>query len=211
MPDPENPFQHSGSLDSFLEEVYAHVKARCVSAGAAPSLRAIPGKRNPLRIFMPSLGGFDRHFSMHCDGVSDRKKILRFFLRLKQLIFNRDDCVTLTVSTNEKCHQDPGLLPALTHLIDNVFVLESFDGHGNIVPVEYRHFCAFFHVLKLSCWYSLTPFHPPSNHYGIKRDSRKLIIELLHLPPEEGDDDKSQPRTGGHSCGASITNILKEI
>ena len=213
VPDVINPFQASGSLDNYLSEVLEYVRARCDRSGA---LSAVPGKRNPLRIFMPALGGFDRHFSMQCVGQDSRKKVIRFFLRLKHMICNRDDCITLTLSTNEACHQDRYFLPGLTNIADNVFVVESFDGRGNAVPVEYRHFCAFFHVVKLSCAYSVTPFHPPSNHYGIKRDSRKLLIELLHLPPEEGDDADStntsaKSLSSGQSCSASISNLLKEI
>jgi hypothetical protein len=214
--DPSIPFQPAGTLENFLHEVYECIKARCDPSMATAAASGVPGKRNPLRIFMPSIGGYDRHFSRQCGDEESRKMVMLFFLKLKHLIRNRDNCVTLVISTGPACHTEKLFLPTLNNIADNVFVLESFDGHGNTVPVEYRHFCAFFHVVKLSCNYALTPFHPPSNHYGIKRDSRKLLIELLHLPPEDGDAADSstasnKPMSSGSSCSASITNKLNEI
>ena len=206
-------FQSSGTLDSFLDEVFEHIRAYCESGKVGNVAVGVPGKRNPLRIFMPSLGGLDRHFSLRCQDDDNRMKVHRFFMKIKHLVRNRDKCVTVVMSTNPSCYPDDGFLPGLCKIADSVFVVESFDGHGNTVPFEYRHFCAFFHVLKLSNCYNLTPYHPPSNHYGIQRDSRKLLIELLHLPPEEGDEPESigKPISSGQSCSASVTNKLNEI
>jgi hypothetical protein len=217
-------FRTSGTLDGFLQQVYEKIVLHCsaeAGAGAGAGARAgpavAPGKTNPLRVFLPSLGGLDRHFPVRGGGGGgNREKVLRFLVKLKHFIRNRDKCITVVISSNAACHDDAMFLPIVRSIADCVLIVESFDGgHGNVVPIEYRHFCAFFHVLKLSNNYALSPHHPPANHYGIQRDSRKLLIELLHLPPEEGDDESEAPGKkasgGGGSCSASVTNIINEI
>lgn len=42
----------------------------------------------------------------------------------------------------------------------------------------------------------MIPYRPSAAQYGMKRDRRKLHVELLHLPPEDSRASKYHPEAG---------------
>jgi hypothetical protein len=131
-----------------------------------------------------------------------------FILRLRHLIRDRENEITVAITTDAKVHAGPEyFFLKLSHMSDLVFEVESFDGRRGSVPSEYSNdFCAFFFVRKLSNNYVLTPHHAVANQFGIKRAGRKLLIELLHLPPEDAVGGGAA--SAGHSCAAGISDVL---
>ncbi|GAX20922.1 hypothetical protein FisN_1Lh421 [Fistulifera solaris] len=75
---------------------------------------------------------------------------------------------------------------------DYVLAAESFVSRQQYPPPpEFRRFQGLLHVLKSA------HKRPISNIYGLKRDRRKLFIELLHIPPEDY-------AAGGGSTGSGV-------
>jgi hypothetical protein len=133
------------------------------------------------------------------EGFADLQFILRFILQVRHLVRDRDNEITVAITTDARVHAPQTYFPRMAHMSDLVFEVESFDGRRGSIPSEYKEFCAFFLVRKLSNNYVLTPHHAVADQFGIKRSGRKLLIELLHLPPEEA----SEASAGhGHSCSA---------
>ncbi len=62
--------------------------------------------------------------------------------------------------------------------------VDSFAGKRHRTPPEFEAFAGLLYVKALQHPHALAPARGPSNKLGIKRDSRKLHIEPLHLPPE---------------------------
>ena len=85
------------------------------------------------------------------------------------------------------------LSPALLRRTsDYVLISESFVSRQQYPPPpEFRRFHGLLHVVKSA--YK----RPTSNIYGLKRDRRKLFIELLHIPPEDY-------AAGGGSTGSGV-------
>lgn len=75
---------------------------------------------------------------------------------------------------------------------DFVFIAESFVSRQQYPPPpEFRRSHGLLHILKSA------HKRPTSNIYGLKRDRRKLCIELLHIPPEDYS-------AGGGSTGSGV-------
>jgi hypothetical protein len=75
---------------------------------------------------------------------------------------------------------------------DYVLAAESFVSRQQYPPPpEFRRFHGLLHVVKSA------HKRPISNIYGLKRDRRKLFIELLHIPPEDY-------AAGGGSTGSGL-------
>jgi hypothetical protein len=88
--------------------------------------------------------------------------------------------------------------------------VESFTGRGSSVPVEFRDFLGFFVVHKVQQVGQLASARPTYERYGIKRDRRKLYIEPLHLPPEDGEKGRGEVRSGT-SCSAPPVRKIDRI
>lgn len=75
---------------------------------------------------------------------------------------------------------------------DFVLISESFASRQQYPPPpEFRRFHGLLHITKSA------HKRPTSNVYGLKRDRRKLFIELLHIPPEDY-------AAGGGSAGNGV-------
>ncbi len=103
-------------------------------------------------------------------------------LKLKHLVRNYRALIIVSLPTN---YTSPQLQQISSNISDSCFLIESFVGNHESIASEFKEFCGFFHIQKLSCLGTLTSFRPPGTKFGLKRDRRKLHIEPLHLPPEE--------------------------
>ena len=70
------------------------------------------------------------------------------------------------------------------------------------MPQEFRDFLGFLSVKKILQTGVLSSSRPGYSKYGLKRDRRKLYIEPLHLPPEDGEKGRGE-------AVRSITNTNK--
>lgn len=160
---------------------------------------------NPIRIFFPHFESF--FGKIHPE---DRMMGANLLLRIKHLMQGSFDSnqqqskiqakarMTTFVSVQPSClhcYGDSQYLQTLNSIADTVLGVESFAGHADAIPVEFRYFCGFFFVHKLHQICSIAPHRASASRYGLKRDRRKLHIEPLHLPPEDSRASKFQSET----------------
>ena len=86
---------------------------------------------------------------------------------------------------------------------DYAISTESFAGHSDSVPIEFKDFLGFLIVNKIQQVGQLASSRPMYSRYGLKRDRRKLYIEPLHLPPEE--DNKGRGDTSSSASNSRVT------
>jgi hypothetical protein len=191
-------------IDTFLEAIYNMIEffsSSCRQGTVQDGTEAEIGK--PCRIFMPGFGGIDRFFPLGSSDFSvngKRSLTTKFMLKLRHLLRKREFASTVVLSTNCGAHDNEYYLQLIQTVCDNVISIECLEGsEPSKIPTEFRDISAFLRVLKLSSAHSLVPFHPVANHFGIKRHARKLLIEQLHLPPDEG------ASTSAHSCTINST------
>jgi hypothetical protein len=108
--------------------------------------------------------------------------LAKFFQALRHLISGTRTIITLTLPTTSL---STTYLTSLHILVDTILIIESFAGQQHRIPIEFREFIGFFIIKKLNQQGVLTTPPPKASKYGLKRDRRKLYIEMLHLPPEE--------------------------
>lgn len=112
-----------------------------------------------------------------------RSDLIKFFVSLKRLVSGYRSIVALSLPS--------GILSAndMAHLqlcVDAAIYIESFASKMHTVPYEFREFVGFFEIRKLHQFGTMNAGQNiKASRYGLKRDRRKLHIELLHLPPEE--------------------------
>lgn len=97
----------------------------------------------------------------------------------------------------------------IQHVSDVVLEAEGFVGRGTNYPppAEFSDFHGLLHIRRASTVTAATASghfadltvskRPAANVYGLKRDSRKLHISLLHIPPEDF-------AAGGGSVGSGV-------
>ena len=196
-------------FETFLGAIYnmiGNFSSSCRQTAIQDGMEAEIGR--PCRIFMPGFGGIDRYFPLGSSdySINGRRALTTIFMmKLKHLLRKREHATTIVLSTNCVAHENEYFLQMLHTVCDNILSIECLEGcEPSKIPAEFKNISAFLRVLKLSCAYSLVPFRPVANHFGIKRHSRKLLIEQLHLPPDEG------ASTSAHSCtiNSTVGNVI---
>ena len=145
------------------------------------------------RIFIPQLANLAND---HGSSDENARRIVQFILGIKQLVRNVYATVAFTLLP-QSCPQI--LLNRLKWAADTVLSIESFAGKEQSVPYEFKEFCGLLTVAKVQQSGSIASFRPPGSKFGLKRDSRKLHVEPLHLPPEES-------RTGTAGSAAAVAS-----
>ena len=115
-------------------------------------------------------------------------------------------CFMCTVRP-EQWHAHESSINALTCLkrsCDVVFSVDSFCSYGD-PPGEFRDLAGIFSVHKLGGLYlgQLSDKFAPANRYGLKRDRRKLHLQMLHLPPEDFAMGGSSVGSGARRSGGT--------
>jgi len=111
-------------------------------------------------------------------------------------------------STSQDKHLKASL--ELTRTCEAVFSIESFAGSGD-PPPEFRDFVGVIDINKLGTQHfgQFADKFALSNRYGLKRDRRKLHIQMLHLPPEDLAQGGSSVGSGVRSGGANLNKKKK--
>ena len=85
-----------------------------------------------------------------------------------------------------------------------VLTVDSFEGYvSSAKPAEFRDLVGLLEIDKLSGQHfgHFADKFAPANKYGLKRDRRKLHIQMLHLPPEDFAEGGSSVGSGVRSGG----------
>ena len=145
------------------------------------------------RIFIPQLANLAAD---HGSSDENARRIVQFILGIKQLVRNVHATVAFTLLPQSSLQI---LLCRLKWVADTVLSIESFAGKEQSVPYEFKEFSGLLTVAKVQQSGSIASFRPPGSKFGLKRDSRKLHVEPLHLPPE-------QSRTGTAGSAAALAS-----
>eukprot|EP00956_Cyclotella_meneghiniana_P014706 scaffold22130_cov62-Cyclotella_meneghiniana.AAC.10 len=109
------------------------------------------------------------------------------------------------VTDNNICKLD--ILASLRNTADTIFAVDSFSSYRTPPPPEFSLLQGILTVRK--CASTTTSYYtdtvcfknrPLAERFGIKRDGRKVTVQLLHLPPEEyskGGSSTDGVRSGG--------------
>jgi hypothetical protein len=150
------------------------------------------------RIFIPQLANLASNYGFSGETA---KQIVQFVMGIKQLV--RDAHATLTFTLQPLTCADI-LISRLKWISDTVTSVDSFAGREQSVPYEFKEFQGLLTVERVQQVGTIASFKPPGSKFGLKRDSRKLHIEPLHLPPEE-----SRTGTSG-TAAANAAAVTKE-
>ena len=107
-------------------------------------------------------------------------------------------------------------LISLRRTCDAVFTCEGFDATVLPPPPEFSDLAGLFSIRKMALQAqahfadSTTNRRPPANRFGIKRDRRKVHIQMLHLPPEDFSAGGSSVGSGVRSGGGRPTKQQDE-
>ena len=149
------------------------------------------------RIFIPQLASLAANYATTDENC---RSIVQFVLGIKQLV--RDIHATVAFTLDPKSCPFI-ILQRLKWTADTVLAIDSFSGKEQSVPYEFKEFCGLLTVTRVQQVGSISSFRPPGSKFGLKRDSRKLHIEPLHLPPEES-------RTGTAGTAAAVTTAARD-
>ncbi|XP_012255806.2 elongator complex protein 4 [Athalia rosae] len=163
-------------------------------------LSSEPEKRNILRIAIHALGS---RLWLNDKEESTSRDILKFFYCLKSLLRNAYAVAMVTVPTHHFNNAD-ALVERIEHLSDTAVRLESFAGSAKGTNPVFSDYHGLLHIRKLAALNSLAPHFPESMDLAFKLRRKKLMIEVLHLPPElpgteQREQDEVLPLAGG--CG----------
>lgn len=149
------------------------------------------------RIFIPQLSSLASNYGFTDESA---KQIVQFVLGIKQLVRDTHTTVAFTLQPQSCPHI---LLNKLKWAADTVLSVDSFAGKEQSVPYEFKEFCGLLTVERVQQVGFIASFRPPGSKFGLKRDSRKLHIAPLHLPPEES-------RTGTAGTAAAAASADKD-
>ena len=140
-----------------------------------------------IRVFIPHLGGIS------CHEQRDAQTILLSLLQLKQIVYGVNNPYTSLVLTTHKSFLGEQLSSSIVRLISDLSIsLDSLAGKYQLVAREFGEFLGFLSINKIQHTGQLASIRPLYARYGLKRDRRKLYIEPLHLPPEEGEKGRGE-------------------
>lgn len=101
----------------------------------------------------------------------------------------------------------------LRRTCDAVLACEGFAAMVNTQPKEFSDLAGILRIRKMALQSlshfadSTTTKRPPANRYGMKRDRRKMHIQMLHLPPEDFSAGSSGVGTGVRNIRGNHTNF----
>ena len=121
-----------------------------------------------------------------------------------------------SVNTNNNNKLDT--LSTLRTITDLTLSLDSFSSLRSPPPPEFTLLQGILTVRKCAPFTSSSYYtdsiaykqRPLAERFGIKRDGRKVVVQLLHLPPEEyskGGSSTSGVRSGGGNANAGVVVV----
>ena len=180
----------------FIYQIEKFIKQQSTSMGNGTIRYAV-------RVFMPLLCGYDSYEK----SLSTDNEVLQSLLSLKHAV--RNENTTSLFLTVQPSIISPYLRTLLTRIIsDYSLSVETLAGRYRLIPSEFKDFLGFFSVNKIQQYGQLASIRPSYNKYGLKRDRRKLYIEPLHLPPDDGEKGRGETirKVKGESNGLKPTS-----
>lgn len=118
----------------------------------------------------------------HHDSDYVLRDIALFLINVKHII---RDARCSTIVTIRPSLVSPSLIAKIRLIADSVFTIESFAGRTHKIPYEFNELDGFLVVHKLQQYGIMAPYRPSGTRFGVKRNKNKLLLDPLHLPPEE--------------------------
>ncbi|XP_057336221.1 elongator complex protein 4 [Microplitis mediator] len=166
-----------------------------------------PKLRNIMRIGIHGLGSRlwlndDADGDDDDDDRNDTGDLMKFLYCFRSLLRN---CYAVGVITVPDIFEDDTIMKRIENLSDTAIALESFAGSSKETNPIFKDYHGLLHVKKLSAINTLASHCPESYDLAFKMRRKKFVIEILHLPPDFGDDDKNDDNKiiPGFGCGSS--------
>lgn len=172
-------------------------------------LKDNPEKKTILRIGIHSLGSpmwLPHRKSIHSLDSSSQD-LHMFIFCLRALVRSAHAVAVITIPSYL---YDQESLERCIHSSDIAMRLQSFSGTELENNQSLQDYHGFFYLTKLAAINSLASKHPGSVEYVFKLRRKKFNIDVLHLPPDIGDDkDKKKDNAPTLGCGGSNRHLLE--
>ncbi|KAL1506821.1 hypothetical protein ABEB36_006111 [Hypothenemus hampei] len=171
-------------------------------------LKDNPEKKTVLRIGIHSLGS---PMWLPCKkstySIKDNSQDLhKFLFCLRTLIRSAHAVAFVTIPSYL---YDEESLDRCIHCSDVAIKLQSFSGTDLEHNQSLKDYQGFFYLTKLGAINSLISKHPGSIEFVFKLKRKKFLIDVLHLPPDIGDNLYQRNDSTSLSCGGSNRRLLE--
>ncbi|KAF7270339.1 elongator complex protein 4 isoform X2 [Rhynchophorus ferrugineus] len=172
-------------------------------------LKDNPEKKTILRIAIHSLGSpmwLPHRKSIHSMDSSSQD-LNMFIFCLRALVRSAHAVAVITVPSYL---YDEDSLERCIHSSDISMRLQSFTGTELEMNQSLQDYHGFFYLTKLAAINSLASRHPGSMEHVFKLRRKKFVIELLHLPPDIGEDNETKKdKVPSLGCGGNNKHLLE--
>ncbi|KAJ8919076.1 hypothetical protein NQ315_012060 [Exocentrus adspersus] len=171
-------------------------------------LKDNPERRSLLRIGIHSLGSpmwLPHSKSVH--SIDSSRDLNLFIFCLRALVRSAYAVAVITIPTH-LYHEIS--LDRCIHSSDIAIRLQAFSGTELENNQSLSDYHGFFYLTKLAAINSLASRHPGSVEYAFKLRRKKFTIEMLHLPPDIGEDrENKKEKVPSLACGGSNNHLLE--
>ncbi|XP_030767581.1 elongator complex protein 4 [Sitophilus oryzae] len=173
-------------------------------------LKDNPESKTILRIGIHSLGSpmwLPCRKSIHSMDSSSQD-LNMFIFCLRALVRSANAVAVITVPSYLYGEES---LERCIHSSDISMRLQSFTGTELENNQSLQDYHGFFYLTKLAAINSLASKHPGSVEYVFKLRRKKFVIDMLHLPPDIGDDKENKKKESVPmlGCGGSNKHLLE--
>ncbi|KAH0551817.1 elongator complex protein 4 [Cotesia glomerata] len=152
-------------------------------------------KRNIMRIVIHGLGS---RLWISDQDPEDHGDVVKFFYCFRSLMRN---CYAVAAISVPNIFEDDTIMMRIENLSDTAIALESFAGSSKETNPIFKDYHGLLYVKKLSAINTLAPHCPESYDLAFKMRRKKFVIEILHLPPDFGEEKEEKVTSFG--CGSS--------
>ncbi|CAD6245146.1 GSCOCG00013551001-RA-CDS [Cotesia congregata] len=155
-----------------------------------------PEKRNIMRIVIHGLGS---RLWISDQDPEDHGDLVKFFYCFRSLM--RNCYAVAAISVSDILTEDDTIMMRIENLSDTAIAMESFAGSSKETNPIFKDYHGLLYVKKLSAINTLAPHCPESYDLAFKMRRKKFVIEILHLPPDFGEEKEEKVAKFG--CGSS--------
>lgn len=164
-----------------LPSILTSIMKFIASSTSSPSSLTVCRLFLPLDLIITYYLQEDGHHNDSSNYVLTRD-IAIFLTNVKHIV---RDARCSTIVTIRPSLVSPSLIAKIRLVADSVFTIESFAGRTHKIPYEFNELDGFLVIHKLQQYGIMAPYRPSGTRFGVKRNKNKLLLEPLHLPPEE--------------------------
>ena len=125
-------------------------------------------------------------------------KLFNFLIYLRNLL--RHSLGVCLITVRNDLLSNTGFLSKISHLSDYVFLIDDSEMvKTRLVKTQYE---GLFHIYKLPRLNTLNSFLPETLDLAFYVKRKRLIVEILHLPPDITEDDTEKKGRTSTACAS---------